>query len=411
MSSLSVWVLALVVAVSVTCGFVESSHVFKAKAHLGGRSIHAGTRADKDTPHSVIFVIKQRNLDKLDDLLLSVSDPESTDYGKHWSREQMGEFTQNQEASAAVLEYLQTHHDNSFHIERRSRYDEYIVVKANVNVWESMFNTQFFQFKHADWEGQSIHRAVEYSLPAELDKHLLAVGNVAEFPSRKHGSPVVTLTNDPVAQEDIHKVGVALQSTVAVTPQFVSQFYNIVNNTGSRLTSQMIYSDIGQTLSTDDLSSFQSTFGLPQETIAGSYNGYVNTTCNVINDCSEANLDFQYIMSTAQNVPTYSYYNVQYTWYDWLVEINSWSHTPKVISMSYGSLEVFVDSVEFAMFNSESAKLGVMGTTLIVASGDDGAPNYLATSGYGCGYWTDFPSASPYWTVVGGTMVGLPLVV
>eukprot|EP01042_Synura_sphagnicola_P036462 gene36462-biopygen6382 len=50
-------------------------------------------------------------------------------------------------------------------------------------------------------------------------------------------------------------------------------------------------------------------------------------------------------------------------------------------------------------FNVEAMKLGVMGTTIVVATGDNGA------NGDGsCGYDTSFPATSPYVTAVGATM-------
>eukprot|EP01042_Synura_sphagnicola_P004374 gene4374-biopygen4711 len=61
-------------------------------------------------------------------------------------------------------------------------------------------------------------------------------------------------------------------------------------------------------------------------------------------------------------------------------------------------------------FNTEAIKLGVMGATIVVATGDDGANG----AGSSCGYSTSFPATSPYVTAVGGTMgpeSGLPEVV
>lgn len=77
-----------------------------------------------------------------------------------------------------------------------------------------------------------------------------------------------------------------------------------------------------------------------------------------------------------------------------------------VYSISWGGYEVAVTSGTRDTFNTEAIKLGVMGITLFVSSGDDGVANYLISS-YGqsyCGYYPTFPATSPYVTAVGGTM-------
>ena len=53
-------------------------------------------------------------------------------------------------------------------------------------------------------------------------------------------------------------------------------------------------------------------------------------------------------------------------------------------------------------FNIQAIKLGVMGTTILAASGDDGVIDFLNN----CGYYPQFLASSPYVTAVDGT-VGL----
>ncbi len=87
-------------------GTASQTHVFRAKAHTKGRSyLKSDTRSHPDAFHTVVFAVKQNNVEKLEDELMRVSDPKSRHYGRHWTREQVGAFTQNKEGSAAVIAY------------------------------------------------------------------------------------------------------------------------------------------------------------------------------------------------------------------------------------------------------------------------------------------------------------------
>lgn len=91
---------------------------------------------------------------------------------------------------------------------------------------------------------------------------------------------------------------------------------------------------------------------------------------------------------------------------DWITQTASMSNPPKVHSISYGIPESALGSGSIMnAFNSQAIKLGVMGVTIVVASGDDGAPGYNArTSASNCGYDASFPASSPYVVAVGATM-------
>ncbi len=63
------------------------THVFRTKAHTQGRPyLKSDTRSHPDSFHTVVFAIKQNNVDKLEDELMKVSDPSSPHYGQHWTR-------------------------------------------------------------------------------------------------------------------------------------------------------------------------------------------------------------------------------------------------------------------------------------------------------------------------------------
>jgi len=87
---------------------------------------------------------------------------------------------------------------------------------------------------------------------------------------------------------------------------------------------------------------------------------------------------------------------------------NSTSHSD-VYSISYGIPESYLlYSAQPQLVNIELIKLCAMGITVVVASGDDGAPGSKYRNKYGnhlyCAYDPSFPASSPYVTSVGATM-------
>jgi len=80
------------------------------------------------------------------------------------------------------------------------------------------------------------------------------------------------------------------------------------------------------------------------------------------------------------------------------------------MSISYNSFEIQHTQDDINLFNKQAQKLGLMGVTLIAASGDDGAQGGLWISkDAGCketikyGLMASWPAISPYVTAVGAT--------
>jgi tripeptidyl-peptidase-1 len=76
-----------------------------------------------------------------------------------------------------------------------------------------------------------------------------------------------------------------------------------------------------------------------------------------------------------------------------------------VLSLSFSDHEETTSKSELNAFNTQAIKLGVMGVTIVVASGDDGALDRAVRGGNidKCGYIATFPASSPYVTAVGAT--------
>jgi tripeptidyl-peptidase-1 len=170
-----------------------------------------------------------------------------------------------------------------------------------------------------------------------------------------------------------------------------------------------VYAILDQTFSPADLTQFQTIYNLPVQGIASDVGDHVSNTACVgnPNDCIEANLDVQYIMAVARSVPTiYYYWTGEDVWLDWIIEVADMEDPPDLFTISYGSYEAAFSDGYLEAFDIEAIKLGLVGTTLLAASGDDGVSGFLTRDGtVSCDYYASYPASSPYVTAVGGTMV------
>jgi len=195
-----------------------------------------------------------------------------------------------------------------------------------------------------------------------------------------------------------------------VTPRLLPSYYNIISNTGSLQVSQAVYETDWEGFSPSDLTMFQTTFGLPQQAAKTNQFGDFSSDCSY-GLCYEGNLDVQYIMGIAQNVETtYDYELTDQNGTDfltnWIISVSNTATPANVYSISWGEKENYVSTSFADVFNTELIKLGVMGTTVLASSGDDGAVSSDARGNPSfCGYNPQFPASSPYVVAVGGTNV------
>ena len=372
------------------------SHIFKeTAAHLSARTdVVKTTRVSRDYLHEVIFVIHQRNMDELTRILEDVSDPKSLNYGKHMTKQEISHLTANPEAHEAVAEYLLA---NGASVTSKTIVGEYIGASAPIETWEKVFSTEFFLYHQygGNTTLNKIVRAESYSIPRSLEAHVDSVFNTVQMPPRAfYRAP------SPIVREEAMNY---------MTPAILRSFYNLGTSQGSAQSSQAVYASIGQFYSPKDLAQFQTTEGLPNNPVAYSIGDHASDTIcsNQPFNCAEANLDVQYITSTSPVSPTTFWYTDADYFSTWLIKVAAATNPPLVLSVSYGSEEVYTTASEMDAFNTIAIKLGALGITILVASGDDGAISTDARQEgqEGCFYSPDFPSSSPYVTSVGATSV------
>mmetsp|Transcript_11357 Transcript_11357/g.11001 ORF Transcript_11357/g.11001 Transcript_11357/m.11001 type:complete len:726 (+) Transcript_11357:797-2974(+) len=185
---------------------------------------------------------------------------------------------------------------------------------------------------------------------------------------------------------------------------------------GNNQSTQAIYSATEQYFSPQDLKDFQTMYQfsqhkLPSKPMAVNVNDILgNKKCvDDHNNCMEASLDVQYLSSTSKGSPTTFWHSDEdESLHEWLLNVANSEEPPLVFSISYGIEEHHLTDLYpgyMDAFATEAAKLGVMGVTIVAASGDDGANSRdFRTGGAGsCGYVAIFPACSPYVTAVGAT--------
>ena len=360
--------------------------------------------------HDVVFVVKQNNVDDLKRLLLEVSDPTQENFGKYMTSDEIAAFTANPNSHRLIVEYVKS---IGADIVSDSRYEDHVTARAPLSVWEKTFDTTFQTYSHNPESrsgmgsfggGKNLEfvRSKEYSITTSLNEHVSFVMNTVQIPMvDSHAIKPKFL--------DASNAAFNLQAGIIkgfMTPARITQAYNIDSITGSPLATQSVYAMNKEHYSPADLTLFQRFFELPLQAVDTRNDPRAQTQkwCAETMLCAEGNLDLEYIMAIGRSPTKFGYSDTTIAAY--LRDVFESGKPPLVISISYGIEERYTKLTETAFFEFQAVRLGLMGVTILVASGDDGVASYnsrLDTAN--CGYSPSFPASCAYVTAVGATQV------
>ena len=356
-------------------------------------------KIDRVEPKKILkltFALKQRNVDKLEELLLQVSDPDSPYYGKHIDVDQITKIIAPSNTTLnAVYIWLHRYEVNRCNLTRNK---DFLVCHVQSSIAEKMLKgAVFYYFKHPKYSKKVIRSATRYYVTRQIAKYLDFIGGLHRFPpvSKKSGVKISASRNfASVKHVDFH---------VGVYPKVLRNRYNISNSDVGKHqnNSQAVAQFLEQHYHTTDLVEFMTLF-------VGSEFPHLTKVSKVVGPNSgliagvEASLDIQYIMSLGANIPTWFWstagrHESQEPFLEWMVAIGNMSQVPFVHSISYGDVESSLSVSYMKRINVEFMKAGLRGITILFASGDSGA---------GCldgKFSPSFPASSPYITSVGGT--------
>jgi tripeptidyl-peptidase-1 len=342
-----------------------------------------GESAEKLSHVKLVFAVKQSNKEKLKEKFLSVSDPMSPEYGKHWTLEQIHALVRpSDEALNSVNQWLTQFKDITI-----TDRNDFIIVDTNVQTAESMLQCKYHIWTHKKNQNVKLLRsATPYSLPSEVAVHVDFVGGVRHFPKLRK----LIVNNKRNAQQDLQ-----------VTPRMLKDRYLIGDAVGkSSNNSQAVAQFLGQYFSEADLQEF---FILLLQSAVGDAPTIVGP--NDLIAGVEASLDIEYIMSTGQSIPTTFWstdglHDEQEPFLQWLIDIDNTTKPPFLFSVSYGDDEDSLTTDYVYRIDQEFQKQGLRGISFLFASGDDGVGGDFE----GCtAFVPNYPASSPYVTAVGGT--------
>eukprot|EP01111_Echinosteliopsis_oligospora_P014038 TRINITY_DN519_c0_g1_i1.p1 TRINITY_DN519_c0_g1~~TRINITY_DN519_c0_g1_i1.p1 ORF type:complete len:596 (-),score=161.62 TRINITY_DN519_c0_g1_i1:79-1818(-) len=361
------------------------------------------TRQERAAPHDQIdirFALKQRNLNVLTTTLLDVSDPDSVNYGKWWSPEEILDLVAPaQEVSEAVAAFVEA--NGGKHVKNGR---DYVSARMTVKNCEQFFGIELHSYHHNTKPSKIIRAVNEYAIPTDIKEHVDFVSGLYEFPNlrKQNHRPAVDIS---VGDEPGY-----------VIPQTIQTAYNIPTNFSTNANSSLCLAEFqnDQSFNKKDLKTFATqtaTNPIDVTHIVGPFSGSSPDL--------ESTLDVQYGGAIALGNDIW-FWTVGGWMYEFASEIAATKKSPLVVSMSWGWPEP--NQCDIATCNSNSGttseqyvervnvefqKMGLRGMTLLAASGDQGAPGdddpYCSDADAPLS--TIFPGASPWVLSVGATML------
>lgn len=154
-----------------------------------------GQRLSKRSTLPIRIALKQRNIDHLDAHLMSVSQPDSEHYGKHWSPAQVADmFAPTAETVETITQWLSSTGISMTRVQT-SASRGWMSFEATVDEAERLLNTQYHAWLHeaTGTIQPAVALGASYSLPAHVRPHVDFITPTLHFDAkvrREESAPV-----------------------------------------------------------------------------------------------------------------------------------------------------------------------------------------------------------------------------
>ncbi|XP_034282279.2 tripeptidyl-peptidase 1 isoform X1 [Pantherophis guttatus] len=356
---------------------------------------------------SLTFALRQRNVERLSELVRHVSSPDSPDYGHFLSLEEVRTFVSPSLLTLrSVDKWLAAHGVRD--CQRVSTLD-FLQCSVPASTAERLLPGAQFH-RYAKDARRVIRSPLPYLLDQELADHVDFVGGLHRFPAeRKVVSRAWAAEKSPPGGDGRSSFH------LGVTPAVLRQRYNLTHVDAGNFShnSQACAQFLEQYFHQADLAEFMQLFGstFPHHSRVDQVIGPQGSGSAGL----EASLDVEYLMSTGANISTWVFSNAgrhesQEPFLQWLLLLSNTSGLPWVHTVSYGDDEDSLSQAYMKRVNTEFMKAAARGMSILFASGDSGAGCRAVSEGKHL-FRPSFPASSPYVTTVGGTAFQHPFLV
>ncbi|KAJ6505308.1 family S53 protease-like protein [Mycena sanguinolenta] len=352
------------------------------------------------------FGLAPNNISGLQERLVSISTPGSSDFRQWLSKDEVKSFVQpSNETVAAFDSFAAT---NGLKPTIISPYGDWLSVALTVSQANDLFGAQFEKFSHASLT-DPITRTLTISLPSELIGHVDVVHPTTSFAGQNPRFTQLPFYHHSSKKRTEPAVSCNLSNPDdIVTPTCLQNIYGIPSAPATQPNNKILVAGyLGVSPNRTDLSMFLEEFrpDIPQNTTFGLINidnstdqdSVLQLEANLV----EANLDVEYTVGTNLTDFVTAFLDTN-TFLDGL------DNPPSVVSISYGTMEDQSESSVARKLCDGYMALGARGISVLFASGDGGVRDGHDNSSIPgvCEsniFIPDFPPSCPYVTTVGGT--------
>lgn len=357
--------------------------------------------------------LREENMDRLQQRVLEISDPDNRDYRKHLSKAEVDSLTApTKQTVDLVTQWLTSNGIAAGEVK-----SGYMRVSVSVEQANKVLNADYAVYKQAT-TGREVVRTTSYSLPKEVHDSIAMIQPTTLFSdlgaSSKASKNIVSL--------DAAKKTLAAQSAPSscnngVVTQCLRDNYNIKGYTPSNTTTIGIAGFLEEVPNLDDLSLYLQRYdkNLPSDIPVPIVS--VNGGSTDAGGEGEADLDVQIAVpltypidrvytSTGGRPPIVGTgKNTNEPYLEWLQYVIGLDSPPQTFSVSYIDEESSVPADYADSVCSQFMKLGARGVSIFIAAGDHGAGDtpYACKGNTVKKFSPLFPASCPWVTTVGGT--------
>ncbi|KAJ6519106.1 family S53 protease [Mycena sanguinolenta] len=377
-------------------------HASRSRAPHGFTSLGA---APANQSIKLRFALASNDVPGLEKALLDVSTPSSANYGNHLTKEEVNAFlAPSDDALTAVQNWLSSNNVTAV----SGGAGDWLMATVPISKANDLLGANYEIFQHVS--GKSYARTLSVTLPAQVAAHIDDVHPSTTFNSPLSSKSVLSLPQARKGGKGGNAGSKAASCANTVTPTCLQTLYGIPTTPATQTSNNIAVSGfIEQFAQQADLTQFltsfrtdvssSTTFAL--QTLDGGKN-----TQSAAAAGTEANLDIQYTVGVATNVPV-TFVSVGERsqdgdlggFLDIVNFLTAETNVPPVMTTSYGEDESDISpALAFKLCNAYMG-MGARGTSVLFASGDGGVEGGSAQQ---CStFQVAFPAGCPYLTAVG----------